>query len=480
MKKTILIFALIFAVINLHSQGVKFNFAYGNNGLDEGVNVVQGADNEYYIIGSTSSSETGNTDILVLKIDSLGEEIWAKHYGTLQTDKGEDIVLTSDNNLLIMGYTNGIGNGGYDIYLAKISLEGEVIWTTTYGGSDWDFGYDLHSINGDQFLILGETYSEGAGNNDAYLLKINSEGAILWENTYGTEGQELGRNLDLSDNADILFIGDQKTVGTDYFHPWMVRLNQGGTILSEFEAVNDEQSDVFGQDIIFVGEDIIATSIEPDNLTNPHSNYWRQNNAYDYIWERTGDDAILSSLLRKNETAFVILGISNTENAYWYYLKQDSGWPAEDNDGPTEFDSDFHVDKLTGAINTSDGGFIAVGSTEINDFGQSSVLVIKFDSLLIAPQEIELVDLVLGVNSNSPKESIHLFPNPARDVLYLSYTGSTSLLRYNIINIIGDVMGSGEIQASGISIQDISDGVYFIELYSDGKLMDVQKFIKLK
>jgi len=87
--KNVLIFLFTLLTLSVKTQGEQFNNAYGDNGFDTGQRIVQSVDNSYYVVGSTSSSSTGNTDILVLHIDEQGNQIWAQYYGTEQTDIGD-------------------------------------------------------------------------------------------------------------------------------------------------------------------------------------------------------------------------------------------------------------------------------------------------------------------------------------------------------------------------------------------------------
>ena len=168
--KYIFIISLIAVVSRTHCQ-IVFEKTYGNVQEERGEGIVQLPDSSYVVTGSTSSFGDLSTDLLILKLDSLGEVIWTKTRGGSNVDSGMEIIATSDNHLAIIGYTNSFGNGGYDVYFLKMDFNGSVVQSRTYGGADWDLGYSIAETTDGGFVLTGETYSSSAGSNDAFVLK---------------------------------------------------------------------------------------------------------------------------------------------------------------------------------------------------------------------------------------------------------------------------------------------------------------------
>ena len=63
----------------------------------------------------------------------------------------------------------------------------EISWSRTFGGSGEDVGCDLVVCQSGGFAIGGYTYSFGAGMNDAWLIRVDAQGNLLWNQTYGKE-----------------------------------------------------------------------------------------------------------------------------------------------------------------------------------------------------------------------------------------------------------------------------------------------------
>ncbi len=127
-------------------------------------------------------------NIFVAKIAQNGSIIWNITFGGDEGERCYSMVSTSEY-LYIVGYTKSYGNGDGDIYIAKISLDGFLVWNITWGGPDWDEGRDLFYYNGSLY-VLGWTWSFGAGEGDFVILKVSEEGDIIWAKTWGTRENE--------------------------------------------------------------------------------------------------------------------------------------------------------------------------------------------------------------------------------------------------------------------------------------------------
>ena len=137
MKKLSLILLLLTAYF-AEAQNINFIKSYGNNGYDVGKDVKQDLDTGYIATGSSSSFNSADADVYLLKVDSMGNFKWSYNYGGTGSDWGEKVMLTPDSAYAIAGYTNSFGAGGFDFYLIKTDKFGNPEWERTYGGSDWD------------------------------------------------------------------------------------------------------------------------------------------------------------------------------------------------------------------------------------------------------------------------------------------------------------------------------------------------------
>ncbi|MCK5247804.1 hypothetical protein KAR02_12940, partial [Candidatus Bipolaricaulota bacterium] len=99
----------------------------------------------------------------------------------LRTYEGEnygvffDIALTGDAHVLVTGasFHSQTATTLGDVLVAKLSMEGDIVWEKTYGGDAHDQGLYLEETADGGYLVFGETDSMGAGGRDLYLLQID-------------------------------------------------------------------------------------------------------------------------------------------------------------------------------------------------------------------------------------------------------------------------------------------------------------------
>ena len=216
--------------IKLDASGNKqWSKYYGGSFTDTPYDVVQTNDNGYLIVGSSDSNDVdisnnlGEYDFWVIKISATGELIWEKSYGGSQIDEARSIAATNDGNYIIVGDTRSNdldvsqNFGGADVWVIKISPIGEIIWEKSFGGSSFDISRSIKATQDNGFLISGSSRSangdltKNQGQNDAWVFKINSEGSLLWQKSFG------GSNIDyaydateLHDNS-VIIVGESES-----------------------------------------------------------------------------------------------------------------------------------------------------------------------------------------------------------------------------------------------------------------------------
>ena len=129
--------------------------------------VVLGSD--IYVVGYTQSVMGAPYDAVLIKYDSSGNLIWNRTWGGTDNEVAYGVAV-SGTDIYVVGYTNSSGAGGYDVFLLKYDSAGNLLWNTTWGGSEDDFGYDIF-ISSNSMYIAGSTKSFGAGGVDAFVLK---------------------------------------------------------------------------------------------------------------------------------------------------------------------------------------------------------------------------------------------------------------------------------------------------------------------
>jgi hypothetical protein len=146
---------------------------YGGSEWDRGHSILRTDDNCYIITGSIESDTEDNADVLLMKIDDTGSELWTMKYGGSADDIGYSVIKASGGGYIITGSTKSFGNQWEeDVYLIKTNAEGDEEWSESFGGSLPDYGYSALEMDDGSLIIGGCTSSYGAGSYDVYLLKI--------------------------------------------------------------------------------------------------------------------------------------------------------------------------------------------------------------------------------------------------------------------------------------------------------------------
>ncbi len=170
--------------------------------------------------GLLSLNSNGYTDIFVLKLDENGNTVWANSFGLPVNDYGEGIDLDSESNVYICGRIrdtdNVLSSVKHDIFIAKIDTDGNLIWSKTIGGSETDACESL-IISNDNIYATGYfsgtvDFDPGSGINaitstgveDAYVLKLDTDGNFIWVKNMG--GTENTRGIDIKvDNEENIY-----------------------------------------------------------------------------------------------------------------------------------------------------------------------------------------------------------------------------------------------------------------------------------
>ena len=139
------------------------------------------SDGNIIIAGRTSSYGAGNTDCYLLKIDINGDTLWTKTYGGTNEDEVWDLNQTLDNGYIIVGNTLSYGIGTGNIYLIKTNETGDTVWTKTFGGTAFSVGYSVLQTLDGGYILSGFDMSE---DKNMVIIKTNANGDMVWGKKY--------------------------------------------------------------------------------------------------------------------------------------------------------------------------------------------------------------------------------------------------------------------------------------------------------
>ncbi|MFO7676999.1 MAG: PKD domain-containing protein [Thermoplasmatota archaeon] len=153
----------------------QWHQAFGGTDVDKAYSVLETFDGGYVITGETDSFGAGLYDMFLIKTDSAGNQQWMKTFGGTQRDYGYSVAQTFNGNFILTGYTRSYGAGGDDVWVVKTDSAGNEVWNETYGGSSSDVGYSIKQTNDGGYIVVGHTLSYGAGLHDVWLVKLESD-----------------------------------------------------------------------------------------------------------------------------------------------------------------------------------------------------------------------------------------------------------------------------------------------------------------
>jgi arginine repressor len=207
--------------VKLDSSGnVQWTKTIGGSYSDVANSIIQSSDGGYVVAGWTESFGAGKTDIYVVKLDSAGNVVWAKTIGGSSYDFANSITQSSDGGYVVAGYTSSFGAGG-DIYIVKLDSDGNVVWTKTIGGSSEDVARSIIRSSDGGYVVAGYT-----GGYDIYIVKLDSSWNVLW--TKVIRGGHVANSIIQSSDGGYVVASSIYGVGAGNYDFYVVKMDANG------------------------------------------------------------------------------------------------------------------------------------------------------------------------------------------------------------------------------------------------------------
>jgi hypothetical protein len=217
-------------LIKINASGdTLWTNTYGGTGVDYGHCVRQTEDLGYIIAGTTDSYGRGLNDIYLIKSDASGDTLWTRQIGGEEYDWCKNIQQTYDKGYILVGSTKSFGAGDSDVYLIKTDSLGNTLWTKTYGGGNYDRGYSLVKTP-KGYIIAGATESFGAGDRDVYIIKTNLTGDTLWTKTLGGTGYDNANFIQKAYDDNYIIVGETQSYGDLESNIFLIKIDSGGNV----------------------------------------------------------------------------------------------------------------------------------------------------------------------------------------------------------------------------------------------------------
>jgi len=200
----------------------------------------------HLMVGYTFSNGTGDSDVLAVRTDGAGETVWMRTWGGVGTEYAFDCIADGDG-FLITGYTTSFGAGSRDVLLLRLTDRGRPDWWHTYGGPDREAGLSLCPTLNGGFLICGYTRSQGAGEEDVWLVRVDETGEERWNRCYGGERFEIGTAVRPVPAGGYIVAASSGTTGGRNADALLIRIDGRGTELWS-QAYNNQGRRGYGFD----------------------------------------------------------------------------------------------------------------------------------------------------------------------------------------------------------------------------------------
>ena len=376
---------LIFCLLACNKYDIQPEQADGfikffSTGLTEVGFDVKPTDDGGYVAVGTTADDNGIRDIYLVRTDKYGnEESWSPVViGGELDDVATSLQVVSDG-FVILGYSNDAsGSGGYDMYLVKTDLQGNVLWEQRAGGPSEDRGTNLELTSDGGFLAAGTTSSFGLGTRNAYWVTFNSSGNITRSGVFGVDGGIIGDTYIVETASDFVACGSIETGRSEIF---VSLINKQNLVVKNFKYIGTA-TDHYGKCIQELADGNLILCGSAINSQGFSEVYLQKlapdlNSLWVKIFSKTGESSDLNgnAIRIAPDNGLAILGTkTETENDDLFLLLTDS----EGNElNLLLFGDDGYQRGSSLEITASDNGFIIVGTNGFED--NSMMALIKTD-----------------------------------------------------------------------------------------------------
>jgi PKD repeat protein len=337
--------------------------SFGGYSTSELRSIVATSDGGFLLGGFANSGTSGNKtaagyggrDYWIVKINANGDKVWDKSFGGNNDEKLYSMVATPDGGFLLGGYSDSPISGNKtaanyntsgiystdlaDYWVVKINVNGDKIWDKSFGGNSLDYLSSIVAISDGGFLlggysksgISGNKTAVNYGNEDYWIVKINTNGDKIWDKSFGgTYVDMLNSTVVTSDGGFLLGgfsdspVSGNKTGATYGFSDyWVVKVNANGDKVWDKTLGGDDQDKLYSMVATSDGGGVLAGHSKSGISGNKTTaklydfDYWvvKINANGDKVWEKNiignGNDE-LYSMIATSDGSFLLGGYSNS------------------------------------------------------------------------------------------------------------------------------------------------------------------------
>ena len=388
---------------------IDWQKCFGGSNLDEAFAVVQTTDGGYVLAGKSNSSDSGmvtndnlNNNFWIIKLNSSGTLQWQKNIGGGGDDKAYSIKQTTDGGYIVVGSSESSdgdvtnNNGKTDFWIVKLDSNGAVQWQESFGGSNDERANSVQQTADGGYIVAGYTSSSDGdvtsnlGQCDCWIIKLDNTGALVWQKTIGGTGNDMTYSIQQTSDGGYIMAGCSSSNNGDvsgnhgFIDFWVVKLTSTGSITWQKSLGGSENELAYAVQQTSDGGYIVCgytfsndgnVSGKNTDVTSPDTWIVKLNSTGSIVWQKCfgGTSAdIATTVQQTSDGGYIMAGSSASTDApvtgnhgaadYWLVKLNSSGtlqWQKSlggSND-----------DVATSIKETSDGGFIVIGSSSSTD-----------------------------------------------------------------------------------------------------------------
>ncbi|MEI7594359.1 MAG: T9SS type A sorting domain-containing protein [Bacteroidota bacterium] len=474
MNKALLLLLFISISLFSNSQDTVYSKTYGGNAYETAVGIDTLSNKNAIIFGNTSSFGNGNMDLLVFGINSIGKIRWQKYYGTNDLDQATSYCRTKDNNYVICGTTNRNDGKSYDIWIIKVDSLGNKLWEKTYGSIEWDFAKDIAEDENNNLFICGQTFNQ-SNTGDAFVLKLNNVGDSIWWKQMNANKTDVANAIIASKNS-VYIAGESTSFASDSIKTsFCAKLDDLGNFL--FQKTFCDTSENVAYDIINYSDTLLIVGyIVQANLKKTQYIIIADTTGQllsQFNYENTSNYEI-TKIKRNPAGRLDFLGhtdINSGGKQDIYYLRMNRDFYFITAGTYGKWDNDYAAD----FCELPNKQFMVLGTTNSFENVLSAIYLLKTDTNLFAP--LNAINMPLSTNSIHENYNITVFPNPSNDYIYISTDlVDISECQISVINSIGQNCNFNIYNHSknkiAIDISSLKEGFYLVRLTNENICKD--------
>ena len=259
-KKLVFAFIASFLAFGFYSQGpaIEWQKCLGGSDTDAAYCIDQTLDGGFIIAGDSKSingdvigyhaGAPSYLDYWVVKLDNNSNIQWQKCLGGTHADVAKSIKQTTDGGYIIIGYSSSVdgdvtgNNGAADYWIVKLSSNGSVLWEKSFGGYGIEYGWSIAQTNDGGYIIAGSTTSpqgDVSGHiffQDYWIVKLDGFGNLIWQKCLGGNSDEHAEFILQTADGGYIIAGSTESNNTDVtgnhglYDFWIVKTSNTGVI----------------------------------------------------------------------------------------------------------------------------------------------------------------------------------------------------------------------------------------------------------